>query len=450
MILKTYFQLGINDEQPQWLNKKVYIGNVLNVLLFGMGSAFAILSTLISEHLVYSALIGLSIIVLSVILTRFKQHTVSRIITALFPVTLGCLYTAILSSADDPNVGNWATIRFVFIALPILLFDLRHERLLFAVVALLGIGIYQSYDWINPLLEFGIDDTLAREGWFGEFANWGAIICIFGLLITLAAANLQSENSVSKILEEANQRNEHLKASEEELNSKIEELAAKQELEERNKWISDGLAKFSALFREHEEDLDQLAKSTLSELVTYLKAEQGMLFILNQDANNPQLEPKAAWKPTDRDAMKHFICKGEGMVGQCWMDGEEIYLNNIPKKYIGQQADLNDSSTASVLIAPIKVNDQVQGVVELAVLRELSAHERELVQKLSEVLGITITSVKNHQNTSKLLQDAEEMSEQLLAQEEEMRQTAEDIQASHEEGAKKIKMLEEQLAALQK
>lgn len=448
MIFQKLFQLGITDQQPEWLKKKTFVAHTLNYLLIGMGLAFAFFSSFVAMDLVYAVMIGVLVILVLEVLIAVRVNTFSRIILATFPVSLATAYAAILTSADQPAIAVWATLRFAFIATPILLFDLKRERFIFVVVSIINVIIYQSYDYVNGLLEFGIDDTLARDGWFADVTGWGAIVCIFAMLIGIASANLQSENRIAQILEEANDQNDQLKISEAALNGKIQELADKQLLEERNMWISFGLAQFSALFRENEEDLDLLATKTLSKLANYMQVQQGTLYILSDD-DNPKMEVRAAWAHTNREVLKQQVSLGEGMVGQCWLEKEEIYINDVPQSHVNIESGMGAAAPASVFLVPVQVNNKVYGVIELAALRGLETHERELVRKLSEILAITINSVKNYEHTAKLLKNAEEMSEQLLAQEEEMRLTAEDIQASHEEQSRRIKMLEEQLAAAQ-
>src|SRR5690606_15750852 len=87
----------------------------------------------------------------------------------------------------------------------------------------------------------------------------------------------------------------------------------------------------------------------------------------------------------------------------------------------------------SVLIVPLKVNDQIFGVVEIASFTEFQDFEIDFVQKIAESIASTISTVKINARTHRLLEESQEMTEQMRAQEEEMRQNMEELQATQEE-----------------
>ncbi len=94
---------------------------------------------------------------------------------------------------------------------------------------------------------------------------------------------------------------------------------------------------------------------------------------------------------------------------------------------------MGDANPTSILIVPLKVNDQIFGVVEIASFNTFADFEMEFVQKIAESIASTISSVKINARTQRLLEESQEMTEQMRAQEEEMRQNMEELQATQEE-----------------
>ena len=90
-----------------------------------------------------------------------------------------------------------------------------------------------------------------------------------------------------------------------------EEEKRKKEDEQRN-WTSQGIAKFSEILRANNDNLEELSYQIIYNLVDYTKANQGGLFILNQDdENNNIIELKAAYAFNRRKYMERKIEMGE-------------------------------------------------------------------------------------------------------------------------------------------
>jgi PAS domain S-box-containing protein len=121
------------------------------------------------------------------------------------------------------------------------------------------------------------------------------------------------------------------------------------------------------------------------------------------------------------------------MAGQAWQEGDIIYLTEVPQDYIKIVSGLGDANPTSVLIVPLKVNELIFGVVEIASFNTFQDYEMEFVQKIAESIASTISSVKVNARTQHLLEESQELTEQMRAQEEEMRQNMEELQATQEE-----------------
>lgn len=205
--------------------------------------------------------------------------------------------------------------------------------------------------------------------------------------------------------------------------------------DKQRNWATEGMAKFGEILRTNNNDLGKLADEIISSLVKYLKANQGSIYIV--DDTDPESEPtmsmKACYAWDKKKFLNHQIHRGEGLAGQAWQEGDTVYLTEVPDNYIRIVSGLGDANPTSILIVPLKVNDNIFGVVEIAGFNIFRDFEVEFVEKVAESIASTISSVKVNARTQHLLEESQEMTEQMRAQEEEMRQNMEELQATQEE-----------------
>jgi PAS domain S-box-containing protein len=205
--------------------------------------------------------------------------------------------------------------------------------------------------------------------------------------------------------------------------------------DKKRNWATEGLAKFGETLRTNNNDLAKLSDEIIGNLVKYLKANQGALYIVDDSSAEEEatMSMKACYAWDKKKFLNHKIYKGEGLAGQAWQEGDTVYLTEVPQNYVRIVSGLGDANPTSVLIVPLKVNDQIFGVVEIASFIEFRDFEIEFVQKIAESIASTISSVKINARTQRLLEESQEMTEQMRAQEEEMRQNMEELQATQEE-----------------
>ncbi len=215
--------------------------------------------------------------------------------------------------------------------------------------------------------------------------------------------------------------------------AKIEEEKRKAEDEKLN-WATKGAAKFAELMTQHSDNLEEFSYVIISNLVKYLNATQGGLFIINdEDKNNVTIDLMAAYAYDRRKFLEKKIKMGVGLVGRCVNEAETIYMTDFPEDYLNITSGLGSAKPRSLLLVPIIFNQQVFGVIELASIYELEDYQIKFVERIGESIASTISNVKINQQTARLLEESKIKSEELVAQEEEMRQNMEEMKATQEE-----------------
>jgi|GEM_PF-3237221 PAS domain S-box-containing protein len=201
-------------------------------------------------------------------------------------------------------------------------------------------------------------------------------------------------------------------------------------------WVNEGLAKFADILRNNNDNIEELSYQIISNLVKFMEANQGALFVLSEPENEdeqPSIILESAYAYERRKRIKKEIAIGEGLVGQSVQEGDKIYLTEVPEDFVEIKSGLGETLPRCVLIVPLKINEEIKGVVEIASIQDIPQYKIEFVEKLGENIASTIANAKTNERTKKLLMESQEMTEQMRSQEEEMRQNMEEMEATQEE-----------------
>ncbi len=279
--------------------------------------------------------------------------------------------------------------------------------------------------------------------------------------LNTSVEELSKKNEFAKSLGEGNLEYEfHLSHNEDELGNSLLEMRdslkkaredekKRKEEDEKRRWVNEGLTKFADILRKDNDDLQKLSDNIIKNLVKYLAANQGGLFILNdEDENNLVYELQSAFAFNRKKYKQKTFQPGESLVGTVAIEKEKIYITDIPQDYIEITSGLGDANPDSLLIVPLKHEEEVLGVIEIASFKELADHEIEFVEKVAENIASTFASVRVNIKTKQLLEKSQQQAEELSSQEEEMRQNMEELQATQEEAARKSAEMEGLVNAL--
>ncbi len=214
------------------------------------------------------------------------------------------------------------------------------------------------------------------------------------------------------------------------LKAKEQEEERKNEIAIRN-WANEGYALFSDILRSDHDNTDLLAYDAISNMVQYVRAHQGAIFIYHQDKRILSLA--AAYAAERNKFMQKDIKLREGLVGACAAEMNTLHYKKIPADYLLVTSGLGKTVPQELLLVPLILDNMLFGVIEIANLQAFKPEEIEFVERVSNSIASTLNSVRIAEQTKQFLENAKLESELRLAQEEELRQNIEELRAIREQ-----------------
>jgi HAMP domain-containing protein len=225
-----------------------------------------------------------------------------------------------------------------------------------------------------------------------------------------------------------------------------QKLREAEEKQSKINWVNVGTAQFAEIIKNESDNIQLLADKILSTMVKYLGLNQGALYILEHE----KLTRIATYAYDKKRFLDQTIDLGSGLVGQCAMEKETIYLKQIPADYVRITSGLGEATPNNLVLVPIKLRENVLGVIELASFKVLESYKVQFIENLSESIASLLFNKQTAAKTEMMLRESEDRANVMSQQEEEMRQNAEELQATQEEMARQKLELEEEIVLLHK
>ncbi len=213
---------------------------------------------------------------------------------------------------------------------------------------------------------------------------------------------------------------------------------SRQLIDERRRWFAESLAKINELIRNNNHDIDKLCHNLIKEIVLAIDANQGGVFLLNEtDTFDVRYDLAAAFAYNRHKLMKKSFAVGEGLLGACVAEKEQVYLTQLPNEYLQITSGLGGANPNNLFIVPFIHENKVLGVIELASFKLMEDYQRELVLKVAESVASAISFAQTNSITQELLEQSKEQAEMMAAQEEEMRQNLEELRSTQEDAQRR-------------
>ncbi len=232
------------------------------------------------------------------------------------------------------------------------------------------------------------------------------------------------------------------------IQSRVEEEIQKRQ-DDKQSWVTQGIAQFGEILRLNNDNLEKLSASIVKNICLYMNKPQCALFISNNDPRDEMYYLIAAHAYGHPKVVVKSVRPGEEMIGRVAQDKKTLHIVNAPKEFPVLRPELStDPVPTNILITPLLSGDVALGVVEVLSYQPFGAHEIEFVEKLGANIASTVNSVKINIKTADLLKQSREQKDILAQHEEEMRQNMEEMLATQEETEKREAELKAIVATL--
>ncbi len=237
---------------------------------------------------------------------------------------------------------------------------------------------------------------------------------------------------------------------------------------EDQNWLNANLASLTQELQGQRE-LVAVAGAILSRLAPLIEAQQGLFYLLDSEASPPLLKLIGSYAHQERKQLNNEFRIGEGLVGQCALEKQQILLTDLPSDYIRIGSGLGEARPTNIVVLPVLFEDQVTAVIELASLRRFRPIHLTFLQQVTRAIGVVLNTIAADSRTAQLLEQSQNLaqalqqrqrdletsnhlleeqtkdlrdSEALLReQQEELQQTNEELQQLNEELEEKAELL---------
>ena len=166
--------------------------------------------------------------------------------------------------------------------------------------------------------------------------------------------------------------------------------------------------------------LESLSINVIRSVVSYLEVPAGVIYIKDENADFLEMRAGVA---ISSDAKIGFKI-GEGIIGNAALQKEAVSISDVPPDYWHVETSLGDmTGKGEILCMPLWLDNELKGLIELGIFGKFSSHQKNLLENISHNVASAIQAQQARAKINTLLAEVQEHKESLVNQQEELRQT---------------------------
>jgi HAMP domain-containing protein/signal transduction histidine kinase/DNA-binding response OmpR family regulator len=211
------------------------------------------------------------------------------------------------------------------------------------------------------------------------------------------------------------------------INTMIGNLRLTTEQNTEQDWLKTNLARFTNMLQ-GQRDLATVGRLLLSELAPLVEAQQGVIYQVDADDAASALKLLSSYADGAVGGHASRLQLGEGLIGQCALDGRRILITEMPDSAVPITSGLFQAKPRNVIVLPVLFEVQVKAVIELASLSGFTDLQLTFLEQLTTSIGIVLNSIEATMQTEGLLKQSQQLATELQTQQRELQQTNEKLE----------------------
>jgi hypothetical protein len=135
----------------------------------------------------------------------------------------------------------------------------------------------------------------------------------------------------------------------------------------------------------------ELLQAGIHAICKQLEAGQGAVYIAKEESGIRKVELKAGYALSIGESTVIKYEFGEGLIGQSAAGAKTLYVDEVPEGYVKILSGLGSASPRYLLIVPMKKEEKVIGVVEIASFSPISDNERKFVEESAQLIAGSVS-----------------------------------------------------------
>ena len=221
------------------------------------------------------------------------------------------------------------------------------------------------------------------------------------------------------------------------INLMIDTLRETTQRSQEQDWLKTNLARVGRAVQETQTH-QSLAQQMFTELAELLNVHVGAYYqVVTNETGGECLQFVHGYAFKNRKHRNSLFQFGEGLVGQCAIEKQRLFLSDVPSDYLEISSGLGSAKPVNVMVLPVIYEDKVKAVIEIASFQKFTKIHQVFIDQLAESIGMFLNAIDANTRTNMLLTQSQKLTYELQNQQLE-------LQSSNDELEEKAYLLEQQ------